>query len=134
MFPLQLSFSPAEIELLKSLETYLTHAGFGFQKFELESVSINGIPTVVTESEVSIILDQLIADMQNELPETGFSQIDILAKSLAKSAAVKTGVVMDEETQKHLVNQLFACEEPNRGPNGKTTFVILGVDELDKKF
>jgi len=41
---------------------------------------------------------------------------------------------MEEEAQKHLVNQLFACEEPNRAPNGKTTFVTLGVDELDKKF
>ena len=134
LFPLQLSFSPTEIELLKSLETHLIHAGFGFQEFETESISINGIPTVVTESEVSIILEQLIADMQNELPDTGFSQIDTLAKSLAKSAAVKTGVIMEEEAQKHLLNQLFACEEPNRAPNGKTTFVTLGVDELDKKF
>ena len=72
--------------------------------------------------------------MQNELPDTGFSQIDTLAKSLAKGAAVKTGVIMEEEAQKHLVNQLFACEEPNRAPNGKTTFITLGVDELDKKF
>ena len=134
LFPLQLSFSPTEIELLKSLETHLIHAGFGFQSFEDESVAINGIPTVVTESEVSIILEQLIADMQNELPDTGFSQIDTLAKSLANSAAIKTGAIMEEEAQKHLVNQLFACEEPNRAPNGKTTFVTLGVDELDKKF
>ena len=134
LFPLELSFSPTEIELLKSLETHLIHAGFGFQEFEAESVSINGIPTVVTESEVSIILEQLIADMQNELPDTGFSQIDTLAKSLAKSAAVKTGVVVETEAQKHLVNQLFACEEPNRAPNGKTTFVTVSVDELDKKF
>ena len=134
LFPLELSFSPTEIELLKSLETHLVHAGFGFQEFEAENVAINGIPTVVTESEVSIILEQLIADMQNELPDTGFSQIDTLAKSLAKSAAVKTGVVMETEAQKHLVNQLFACEEPNRAPNGKTTFVTVSVDELDKKF
>lgn len=134
LFPLELSFSPTEIELLKSLETHLVHAGFGFQGFEVENVAINGIPTVVTESEVSIILEQLIADMQNELPDTGFSQIDTLAKSLAKSAAVKTGVVMETEAQKHLVNQLFACEEPNRAPNGKTTFVTVSVDELDKKF
>ena len=134
LFPLELSFSSTEIELLKSLETHLIHAGFGFQEFESESVLINGIPTVVTESEVSIILEQLIADMQNELPDTGFSQIDTLAKSLAQSAAVKTGAILEEETQKHLVNQLFACEEPNRAPNGKTTFVTIGVEELDKKF
>ncbi len=134
LFPLELTFSSIEIALLKSLETHLIDAGFNFNAFTNESVSIQGIPTVVTESEVSIILEQLIADMEQELPDTGFSQIDVMAKSLAKSAAVKTGVVLENEAQKHMVNQLFACEEPSRAPNGKTTFITLGVDELDKKF
>ena len=134
LFPLELTFSSTEIALLKSLEAHLVHAGFNFNGFSEESISIQGIPTVVTESEVSIILEQLIADMEQELPDTGFSQIDVMAKSLAKSAAVKTGVVLENEAQKHMVNQLFACEEPSRAPNGKTTFITLGVDELDKKF
>ncbi|WP_010520401.1 DNA mismatch repair endonuclease MutL [Aquimarina agarivorans] len=134
LFPLELTFSVTEIALLKSLEKHLEHAGFNFNGFTDEGVSIQGIPTVITESEVSIILEQLIADMEQEVPDTGFSQIDVMAKSLAKSAAVKTGVVLENEAQKHMVNQLFACEEPNRAPNGKTTFITLGVDELDKKF
>ncbi|WP_010180264.1 DNA mismatch repair endonuclease MutL [Aquimarina agarilytica] len=134
LFPLELTFSSTEIALLKSLEAHLEHAGFNFNTFTEEGVSIQGIPPVITESEVSIILEQLIADMEQELPDTGFSQIDVMAKSLAKSAAVKTGVVLENEAQKHMVNQLFACEEPNRAPNGKTTFITLGVDELDKKF
>ena len=134
LFPLELTFSSKEFELLKTLEEQLEHAGFSFTSFSNQKIAIQGIPTVVTESEVSIILEQLIADMEQEVPETGFSQTDVLAKSLAKSAAVKTGAVLENEAQKHLVNQLFACEEPDRSPDGKTTFITLGVDELDKKF
>ena len=134
LFPLKLNFNSVEIALLKSLESHLTHAGFGFQEFGNDYISISGIPTVVTESEVSIILEQLIADLQNEVPESSFSQVDQLTKSLAKSAAVKTGIIMEKEAQKNLVNQLFACETPDIAPNGKKTFITLGVEELDKKF
>lgn len=134
LFPLELFFSTKEIEFLKTLEQHLIQAGFAFKDFKKDSVSIIGIPTVVTESEVSIILEQLFEDFQNDVPETSFSQVEALAKSLAKSAAVKTGLVMDEEAQQHLVNKLFACEEPNVSPNGKKTFITLGANELDKKF
>jgi len=134
LFSLQLPFSKSETAILKEMKEELTHAGFGFQSFEEESISINGIPTVITESEVPIILEQLIADMELEVPTSSFSQLEVLSKSLAKSAAVKTGATLGKEMQQHLVDQLFACEEPNRAPNGKNTFITLSVDELDRKF
>jgi len=134
LFPLQLSFSKTEVATLKALENELIYAGFGFENFEEESISINGIPTVVTESEVSIILEQLLADIALEVPENSFSQLEVLSKSLAKTAAVKTGSVLAQEMQQHLVDQLFACEEPNRSPDGKNTFTTISIDELDRKF
>ena len=134
LFPLQLPFGKSEIAILQSMEEELTHAGFDFKEFGEESIAISGIPTVVTESEVSIILEQLIADMELEVPQSSFSQLDVLSKSLAKSASVKTGVILEKEMQQHLVDQLFACEEPNRAPSGKNTFITLSVDELDRKF
>lgn len=134
LFPLQLSFSKSEVAILKSLENELVYAGFGFESFQEESIAISGIPTVVSESEVSIILEQLLSDIELEVPENSFSQLEVLSKSLAKTAAVKTGSVLANEMQQHLVDQLFACEEPNRSPNGKNTFATISIDELDRKF
>jgi len=134
LFPLQLPFEKSEIAILKAMEEELVSAGFGFKEFDEESISINGIPTVISESEVSIILEQLIADIELEVPESSFSQLEVLSKSLAKSAAVKTGAILEKEMQQHLVDQLFACEEPNRAPNGKNTYTTLSVNELDRKF
>ena len=72
--------------------------------------------------------------MENEVPDSNFSITDLLAKSLAKSLAIKTGQPLKKSEQEHLVNSLFACKEPNTSPTNRTTFVTMSVDELDKKF
>ena len=83
---------------------------------------------------MSSILEQLINDVENEVPNSNFSQTDLLAKSLAKSLAIKTGQRLTNEEQEHLVNSLFACKEPNISPTNKSTFVTMRVEDIDKKF
>ncbi len=134
LFPLALQFSTTDMALLLELKDSLEHTGFAFGSFDGEQVEVTGIPMNITESEVTIILDQLISDLQNEVPETSFSQSDIMAKSLAKSLAVKTGDVLEEAAQEALVNDLFACKEPSVSPFNKPTFITMTVEELDKKF
>jgi len=134
LFPIRLEFTPAEMSLLKSLEKHLVHTGFGFEKFGKDFVAISGIPTMVTESEVSNILEKLILDLQDDVPTTEFSQVDSLTRSLSKSSAIRSGVVMETKEMNHLVNRLFACESPQISPDGKKVFVTLGVDVLNNKF
>ena len=73
-------------------------------------------------------------DIKNDIPDTSFSQLDIMAKSLAKSLAIKTGTKLDLKEQEELVNKLFLCKEPGFSPFGKTTFITVNIDEIDKKF
>ncbi|MFD1163757.1 DNA mismatch repair endonuclease MutL [Hwangdonia seohaensis] len=134
LFPLQLHFSVQDIEIINQLKEDLEHTGFIFSGVSKESVQIIGVPVSVPESEVSIILEQLISDVENEVPDTHFSATDLLAKSMAKSLAIKTGQSLQKDEQEHLVNRLFACKEPNVSPTNRTTFVTMSVDELDKKF
>jgi len=134
LFPLQLHFSPQEIEIIQQLKHDLEHTGFIFQTLSEELVEITGVPVSVPESEVSIILEQLISDVENEVPDSHFSATDLLAKSMAKSLAIKTGQSLTRMEQEHLVNSLFACKEPNVSPANRVTFITTTVDELDKKF
>ena len=134
LFPLQLHFSIQEVVLINQLKEDLEHTGFIFSNINNDSVEIIGVPVSVPESEVSIILEQLISDVENEVPDSNFSATDLLAKSMAKSLAIKTGQSLQKDEQEHLVNKLFACREPNVSPTNRTTFVTMSVDELDKKF
>jgi DNA mismatch repair protein MutL len=134
LFPLQLHFTPQEIVLIKQLKDDLERTGFVFSNISKEMVEIIGVPVSVPESEVSILLEQLISDVENEVPNSHFSATDLLAKSMAKSLAIKTGQSLEKDEQEHLVNRLFACKEPNVSPTNRTTFITMSVDELDKKF
>ncbi|RSK39241.1 DNA mismatch repair endonuclease MutL [Mangrovimonas spongiae] len=134
LFPVLLHFSAHEIDIIKQVKGDLEHTGFIFSKFETDAVEISGVPINVPESEVNDVLEQVISDIQNDVPDSHFSAMDLLAKSMAKSLAIKTGQLLSNSEQEHLVNSLFACKEPNMSPNNKTTFITLSVDELDKKF
>ena len=134
LFPLKLHFTSQEIQIITQLKDDLERTGFMFSNITNESVEIIGVPVAVPESEVSIILEQLIGDVENEVPDSNFSATDLVAKSMAKSLAIKRGQSLQKDEQEHLVNALFACKEPNVSPTNRTTFITMSVDELDKKF
>ncbi|MQP53012.1 MULTISPECIES: DNA mismatch repair endonuclease MutL [unclassified Flavobacterium] len=134
LFPLELYFSSDEMILLKELQPVLENTGFVFDAFNSDSLQISGLPIAMAESEVSIVIEELINNLQNEIPESSFSQSDSIAKSMAKSMAVKTGTYLTVKEQENLVNSLFACKDPNVSPFQKPTFITLTVEDLDKRF
>jgi DNA mismatch repair protein MutL len=134
IFPITLHYASTEVALLTELQHSLENTGFVFDSIAIDGVIISGIPVNTNEREITIILDQLISDLQQEIPESNFSQNDALAKSIARSMAVKTGTYLSQKEQENLVNDLFACKEPNVSPFNKPTFITQTVDDLDKKF
>lgn len=133
LFPLPLYFSTSELELIAELKHALINTGFVFEESEAHLV-ISGLPVNVLEREVSIVLEQLLSDLEDGIPENSFCQNDSIAKSMSKSLAVKTGTFLTEKEQEHIVNGLFACKDPNVSPFQKPTFITMRVEDLDKKF
>jgi DNA mismatch repair protein MutL len=75
-----------------------------------------------------------LSDLHDGIPDSSFSQNDTISKSMSRSLAVKTGTYLTEREQENLVNNLFACKEPNVSPFQKPTFITMSVEDLDKKF
>ena len=134
LFPLEISFNKSDIELIKEIKEDLESVGFLFDKILDETIVVKGIPVTITESQITIIIEQLLEDIKNDIPNASFSQLDVMAKSLAKSLAIKTGTKLDLKEQEEIVNKLFICKQPDLSPFGKTTFVTEAIDEIDKKF
>ncbi len=134
LFPLSLYYTAYEMELLKEIEAELIQMGFLFEEISNEKLVISGIPVSITESEVSIVLEDLLNDLQDNLPDDVPVLHDRIAKSLALSLAVKTGTYLTDKEQENIVNSLFGCENPQTSPFGKTTFITMKVEDIDKKF
>ncbi len=134
LFPLSLTFSKSDRDIIMEIQENLISLGFDFEAIGEEEIKITGVPLSVPESEVEMILDQLISDYQQDFEVDGFSQTDVLSKTLAKSLAVKTGEVLDRDSQLALVNDLFACKESRLSPFNKSIYVTITEDDIDKKF
>ena len=134
LFPLSLSFSKGELAILKEIKENLCAVGFVFGSINDESVEVKGVPVQVAESEVQMVMEQLISDFQMEISDDSFSQSDMLAKTLSKTLSVKTGEQLDEASQLGLVNDLFACKETTLSPFNKRTYVTISENDIDRKF
>ena len=134
LFPVKISFTSQEIEMIYTMKSELENAGFSFDEFTKDSVTIKGIPVSVTESKITIILEELLNDINLEVPDTSFSHFDVMAKSFAKTLSIKTGTQLSEKEQESLVNNLFSCKEPTISPFGKSTFKTLTLNEIDNIF
>lgn len=134
LFPLMLYFNRGELDLIEEMKGALENTGFVFAEFNSDHIVISGLPVNVVESEVSILIEELLNDLQQEVPDTSFSQSDSIAKSMARSLAIKTGILLTEKEQENMVNSLFACKEPGVSPFHKPTFITMSVEDLDKRF
>jgi DNA mismatch repair protein MutL len=134
LFPVHISFSKTDTEMIQSMKADLENTGFLFESITDEAIVVKGIPPSITESQISLILEQLLDDMKLEVPGTSFSHFDVMAKSFAKSLAIKTGTVLSSKEQEGLVHDLFSCKEPAVSPFGKATFKTLTIKEIDTIF
>lgn len=134
LFPVNISFSATDVAMIAEMKSDLEHTGFLFDAFSKETIVVKGIPTSITESQITLILEQLLDDMKLEVPESSFSHFDVMAKSFAKSLAIKTGTNLSEREQETLVHDLFSCKEPSVSPFGKAIFKTLTLQEIDTIF
>lgn len=134
LFPLELSFNTTDITLIKEIKEELESIGFLFGEISNDILVVMGMPVNIIESQINAIIENLLEDIKNDIPNTSFSQVDIMAKSLSKSLAIKTGTKLDLKEQEDIVNKLFLCKQPDSSPFGKRTFVTVNIDEIDKKF
>ena len=134
LFPLVFSYNKSEIEMLHEMEESLGTLGFSFEQWEADQVEIKGIPPFMKEDEVGIVLDGLLADYLLKTDVDTISQADMLAKSLCKTMAIKSGDTMDPTSQMALVNDLFACKEIDRSPFNKPIFITITEKDIEHKF
>lgn len=134
LFPLSFSFSKHDLTMLIGFKSELENVGFSFEKITEESIVVNGIPAMFTESKIGIIFDELLQNISLEIPDSSFSTFDFMAKSFAKSLSIKTGMLLNQKERESIVNNLFSCKDPNISPFGKLTFKTIGLEEIDILF
>lgn len=134
LFPLKITMNKNDLQIIRQIQQDLTSAGFNISEIREDTMIIDSIPSALAEKEVEGIIESLIENFRNEVPESSFSQVDLITKSLARSLAIKAGTSLNNKEQEAILNKLFSCKEPNYSPFGKKTYITLSLEDLEEKF
>ena len=134
LYPVDIHMSIKEIAIIDNFKTQLNNSGFLFKIINNETLSFSSLPASIEESNLELIIRQLLDNISNEIPDDNFSQTDMISKSLAKSMSIKNGQKLNSNEMEYIVNGLFACKEPNISPFNKRTYITLTSQDLDNKF
>jgi len=133
LFPVQISVTKDEMLHLKEIQEVLENTGFVFSNITEEEIEISGIPAAIEDSKASIIIHDLLSSMNDDTVKEDDIHATIVAKSMAKSIAIKSGKALTTQEQEDIVNRLFACKEPTVSPINKPIFITYSTNDFDKK-
>lgn len=134
LFPQSVQLDPADYQLAKDLEPYLTNLGFIIKFKSKNVIEIAGIPPdLKAEHEVDTLLEILHEYRKNQ-QEKRLDVKDNLAKSFSCKAAIKAGDKLNEREMRILVDKLFATSMPYVCPHGRPIIIKIPIEEFDKRF
>jgi len=134
LFPQSIKVDPADYQLTKELEPYLTNLGFSVKFKSKNIIEIIGIPSDIKTEHESDTMLEILHEYRKNQQEKQLEVRDNLAKSFSCKAAVKAGDRISEKEMRILVDKLFATSMPYVCPHGRPIVIKIPIQEFDKRF
>ena len=133
LFPQTVELSVADATLLKELLPQLNELGLDIKEFGESSFVVHGLPSELSQQNEQEIIARLLEQFKLNI-DLKLDLYDNVARSLAYQAAIKKGTTLEPVEMQRLIDELFACQVPYVGPNGRKTFISVDMEELNKRF
>lgn len=134
LFPKTLELNNSDTELLKEIIPELKALGFDIQFFGGTTFVVHGMPSDLKDENETLLIEKLLEDFKTTNKTDDFDKRKNVAKTFAYQTAIKSGTTLDKNSMQQLIDELFACEQPNINPAGLATFVQYSFDEIERKF
>ncbi len=134
LFTKTISVAPADKPLLDEILPQIKQLGFDIEDFGNNSYVIHGIPAELSKGlDEQKLIEDLLEQYKANL-ELKMGILENIALSLARGSAIKRGQNLSSEEMRALIDKLFACQSPYKGPTGDHCFVTYELDDLKKRF
>ncbi len=134
LFPQTIDLSLGDYALVMDIKEEVAALGFDFDIFGKNSIIINGIPSELQGSNEREIFEGLIEQFKRNQSELSVSKTENLARAMSKRSGMKPGQRLMDKEMDALIDQLFACDQPNYTADGQPTLVILSLDKIADLF
>lgn len=132
MFPDLVELSGAQNAVLTDIAPSLEELGFNLSPLGDNTWSINGVPSILKDSNPRDILLSMIENVTETGEEIATAMHEKIAISLARSSAIKRGQPLTPDEMERIISDLFRLPTPAMTPYGKPVFSILPLDDISK--
>lgn len=130
LFPQTITLNPADFALVMELASEFKALGFVFNIFGKTDIIINGIPADIAGNDEKNLFEGLVEQFKKNQSELSIGKRENMARSMARRAAIKPGQKLSAAEMRTIIDQLFACTNPNYAPHGQVIFYILTMDKI----
>lgn len=134
LFPQQISLNGADYSLVMELKEEIESLGFKFEAMGEQMIVIQGVPADLAPCNEKEIFEGLIEQFKVNTKNLELPKRESLNRALAKRIATSRCSKLGKEEADQLIDQLFACEQPNYTPGGKPTYVLISLDKINSWF
>lgn len=134
LFPQTLELNPADFSLVMGMKEEINAIGFEFSVFGKSAIMINGVPADLKPGNEKELFEGFIEQYKRNSSELSVSTDENVARAIAQRSALKAGTTLDAAEMSALIDQLFACKNPNYAPNGSRTSFILELEKIAQFF
>ena len=134
LFPIQVLLNPADMALIQAHAEDIKALGFTLASFGKDSLIVTGCPAEVVDHDLKQLLEGLIEQFKQNQAKFSLTTKENLAQSLAKRACMPLGKKLQQEEIDMLVDRLFACQHPNYTPDGRKTFLVMTLEDIEALF
>lgn len=131
LFPVSLELPPQDALLLTEVLADLARIGFDIAPFGQHTFVVQGIPAGIAPGEEKHILDEVIEHLKHESGDAINRRTELLLAHMARRLSRNKHAIMQPEGQQALIDELFACTQPEYTPDGKKVFVMVRKEELE---
>ena len=117
LFPEIVEFTPSEAALIPTLMSEIQWIGFDLSPMGTNCYSINGVPAGVRDCNPAMLIKEIVRQVIEVEGIQKKEKVELLALSLAKSAAIRPGKSLTIEEMESITASLFSLESNNLTPD-----------------
>lgn len=134
LFPQTIDLNPSDFELVRTHLNELNALGMQLEEFGAGTFKVSGIPAQSKSENPIQLVEDFLDQLKNSVGKLSLGTHEKIALAMARSTSIKTGTSLTDQEKDHLVNELFACQNPNYTANGKPIVTKMSLDEINSKF
>ena len=136
LFPVTVQIGVENMCLFAEHAQTLASLGFDISPFGTDTIVVNGVPEGYSAEagKVQTMVGDLLlilSEDHNALPEM---MIANMASKFARLGSLSGDTMTNPAQAQRLIDQLFACENPEYTASGRKIMSLMSIDEIDKKF